>query len=219
MNYYEMSEKDKSNMVQAICSRAYKEIPVDGKGKVINIGFGIASGMVNLIQENDRKDILLQGESCVIGMGKLLDKGDRTIDMHHIDHAGTPIDINAKGAINNTLTDSFSFMLSKKIDATFLDAFQVSANGDLANWAIDDNNRVGAGGTMALCYGSKKVYICMIEENRYGVSKLVKRCNIPLTGRKCVNLIFTDKGVYKPMGEEFKVLESYNLGTGEYEKV
>ena len=59
----------------------------------------------------------------------------------------------------------------------------------------------------------------MIEENRYGVSKLVKRCNIPLTGRKCVNLIFTDKGVYKPMGEEFKVLESYNLGTGEYEKV
>lgn len=223
MNYYEMSKEDKNKARQAICDRAYFEIPNDGKDYIINLGFGIGMGIINSIQNDAARkegEILLQGESCVIGMKEFLDEGDIRENIHHVDPAGAPILVDQRfGARNTSLADAFAFINSKKIYATFLGALQVAANGDLANWAVSDKQRYGAGGAMALVKGAKRVIICMIEEDKNGVSKLVEECTLPLTGEQCVDLVITDKGVYRPEGKQFKVLERFNIEKGIYEKL
>lgn len=222
-NYYQLPKEEQKAIRQKICDRAYQEIPKNlDEPIVVNLGYGIPMGIINCIEsDKDRKpgEILLQGETCVIGMAGFLEKGDPRIKHNHVDPAGNPILVSEYGARNISMADAFAFINSKKIYATFLGALQVAANGDLANWAVSEDQKYGAGGAMALVRGVRKVIICMVEENKYGESKLVKKCTIPLTGEKCVSLIITDKGVYKPMGDSFKVLEKFNFEKGIYEKI
>lgn len=219
MNYYKMSKEEKYKIRQAICDRAYKEIPLakDGQGElVINLGWGIPLGIVNTLDKEERDDILLQAESCAIGMGRYLEE-DEEYDMHMVDPAGLPFESHRNGCCTQTLADAFAFINSKKIHATFLGAFQVAANGDMANWDTGDSGMLaGPGGAMALVRGARNVIICMIEEDRNGVSKLMKRCTLPLTGEKCVNLIITDKGVYKPAGDHFDMIQRYDVESNQY---
>lgn len=207
-NYYELEKSEQKKIRKAICEEGYNMIKENG-WEVINLGYGVPLGIANLIQPED--GILLQGESCVIGMGHYLEESDN-YDMHHVDPAGIPIEVDPSGSCQKTVADAFSFINSGRIEATFLGAFQVGSNGDLANWATP-TMAAGAGGAMALVKGAKNVIICMIENDKNGNSKLVKECSLPLTGKKCVKYIITDKGVYKPNGESFLKIKEYQNGS------
>jgi 3-oxoacid CoA-transferase subunit B len=218
INYYSMTKEERDRVRQAICDRAYQEIPPakDGQGElVVNVGWGIPLNIIKTLEREGRNDVLLQGESCCIGMGRHLEpEGD--YDMHHVDPAGIPFQPMENGACTLTLADAFAFINSKRIYATFLGAFQVAANGDMANWDSGGEVLAGPGGAMALVRGARHVVVCMVENDKNGDSKLVNRCNLPLTGEGCVDLVITDKGVYKPDGKHFKVLEKYDPEQGKY---
>ena len=217
-NYYDMNKADRAAVRRAIALRAYQEIPAVTDGKlVVNVGWGIPLGIIDILAESSRDDVLLQGESCAIGMGRYLGADD-DYDMHHVDPAGTPYKPAIGGCHTKTLADAFAFINSKKLYATFLGAFQVAANGDFANWDSGDTGmKAGHGGACALANGAKKVIVCMVEHDRDGVSKLVRRCTLPLTGHRCVDLVITDCGVYRPVGDKFERIQVYNPETHKYE--
>ncbi len=210
-NYYELPKEEQKKIRASICKEGYELIKENG-WHVINLGYGVPLGIVNFIQPDDK--VLLQGESCVIGMGDYLSENDY-YDMHHVDPAGIPVMIDPDGATNKSVADAFAFINSGHLDATFLGAFQVAANGDLANWATP-TMMAGAGGAMALVRGAKNVIICMIENDKHGNSKLVNRCTLPLTGHGVVKVIITDLGVYVPDGDTFKKVKSYDQSVRKY---
>lgn len=219
INYYEASRAEKSAIRQRIADAAYKwYMPRKSDKQIaINLGYGVPMGIINSMKANHRDDILLQGESCIIGMGEFLEEGDPRINMHRVDPAGNPVLPQTGGATIHSLADAFSFIRSGRIAATFLGAFQVSADGDIANWDTGIPGRMsGPGGAMDLCKGVDRVIVCMIENERDGTSKLVRECTIPLTGRGSVTAIVTDKGVYEPRGDHFERVFKYDDVIGLY---
>lgn len=209
-------------MRQRICDRAYKEIPKAGdRPIVINLGYGVAMGIINSITKNHRSDIILQGESCIIGMDEYIDEDalDYTLDnnYHHVDPAGLPVYVNKEyGCSTKSVADSFSFINSGKIFATFLGAYEVDSYGNLANWAVSYDHAAGAGGAMELCANAQNVYICMMENTKDGKSKLVEKTEMPITYPKCVVKVFTEKGVYEPNNGEWKKLEEWSDSVNDY---
>ncbi len=92
--------------------------------------------------------------------------------------------------------DSFAMMRGGHLDICVLGAFQVAANGDLANWHTGAPDAIPAvGGAMDLAIGAKQVFVMMDHQTKTGESKIVEQCSYPLTGVACVNRIYTDLAV------------------------
>ena len=92
--------------------------------------------------------------------------------------------------------DSFAMMRGGHLDFCVLGAFQVSVNGDLANWHTGGKDAIPAvGGAMDLAIGAKNVYVMMDHQTKSGESKIVAACSYPVTGLACVNRIYTDLAV------------------------
>lgn len=217
-NFYSMTNDEKQIIRQAICDRAYKEIPNEDI-VAIHISSGIPRFIINSIDNDlngDRK-ILIQGEHCSIGSRRELKEDDRTINMHHVNSDGNPIAVDPLGAKFSSFSDMISFIASKRISVQFTEAVQVAPNGDIAQILSHDKTKTNSGYKMAFNNGCKKTVVCCIEEDPKGAKRLVKSCTFPITGKKCVDLIITDKGVYKPDGTRFKVVERYNPKTNSYD--
>ena len=154
------------------------------KGEVVNLGIGIPSLCANYAEEG----VLFQTENGLIGMGGIPQEENPSIYFYNA--GGIPF-VPVAGASAFDVAMSFGVIRSGRMAATVLGGLQVSADGDLANWATP-GRAFGMGGAMDLVNGAKKVIVAMELCDKKGQAKIVNECTLPYTGRKCVDHIVTE---------------------------
>ncbi|MFZ6772152.1 3-oxoacid CoA-transferase subunit B [Undibacterium sp. SXout7W] len=171
-----------------IAQRVAKDIP---EGAYVNLGIGLPTKIANYLEKD--KEIFLHSENGVLGMGPAPAPEDRDPELIN---AGKEYVTLLTGGCFFHHGDSFTMMRGGHIDICVLGAFQVAANGDLANWHTGEPDAIPAvGGAMDLAIGAKKVFVTMEHLTKSGESKIVERCSYPLTGIGCVDRIYSDLAV------------------------
>ena len=171
------------------------------EGSVVNIGIGMPELVANYLDED--KDILLQSENGILGMGPMAT--DEEVDGDLVNAGKKPVTLLPGGCFFDHTT-SFSMMRGGHLDFAILGGFQVSETGDLANWSTGQPDAIPAvGGAMDLAVGAKQVFVMMEMLTKQGKSKLVRRCTYPLTGLACVKRVYTDLAVFDVTPRGFSV--------------
>ncbi|MBA2611944.1 MAG: CoA transferase subunit B [Bacteroidetes bacterium] len=172
-------------------------------GMFVNLGIGIPTLVANYIP--DGINVVLQSENGILGMGPFPEEGKEDADLIN---AGKQTITLLKGSSIFDSAMSFGMIRSQKVNLTILGAMEVSENGDIANWKIPGKMVKGMGGAMDLVASAKNIIVAMQQVNKAGQSKLLSKCDLPLTGVKCVKKIVTELGVYEIVpGGGFKLLE------------
>jgi 3-oxoadipate CoA-transferase beta subunit len=173
-----------------IAARVARDIP---EGAIVNLGIGLPTKVANYLPQD--KDIFLQSENGVLGMGPAPAAGEEDWDL--INAGKQPVTLLPGGSYFHH-ADSFAMMRGGHLDICVLGAFQVAVNGDLANWSTGEPDAIPAvGGAMDLAAGAKDVFVMMELLTKEGQSKLVKHCTYPLTGLGCVSRVYTDIAVFQ----------------------
>ncbi|WP_040213932.1 3-oxoacid CoA-transferase subunit B [Clostridium polynesiense] len=171
---------------EVIAKRVAKELK---DGDLINLGIGLPTMVVNYIDKD--LDIIFQSENGIIGI-KSLEEGEAE-DKCIVNAGGQPVSVEAGGAFIDSEM-SFSIIRGGHIDATVLGALQVDEEGSIANWLVPGKIAPGMGGAMDLIMGAKRVIVAM-EHTLKGTAKILKKCTLPLTAYKQVDLIVTEMAV------------------------
>jgi 3-oxoadipate CoA-transferase, beta subunit len=183
-----------------MAARVAQDIP---EGAYVNLGIGLPTMVANHLPRE--REIFLHSENGLLGMGPAPAPGEEDEDL--INAGKQPVTLLAGGAYFHH-ADSFAMMRGGHLDICVLGAFQVSANGDLANWHTGAPDAIPAvGGAMDLAIGAKQVFVMMEHLTKSGESKLVAQCSYPLTGIGCVSRIYTDLAVIDVTPEGLAVRE------------
>ena len=182
-----------------IAKRIAKEIK---DGYYVNLGIGIPTLVANYIPQG--MNVVLQSENGLLGMGPFPFEGEEDADLIN---AGKQTITTVDGSSFFDSAMSFGMIRSRKVDLTILGAMEVADNGDIANWKIPGKMVKGMGGAMDLVASAKNIIVAMQHVNKAGESKLLSKCDLPLTGVKCVKKIVTELAVLDVTPQGFRLLE------------
>ncbi|AOB31156.1 3-oxoadipate CoA-transferase [Bordetella sp. H567] len=164
---------------------AAQDIP---EGSCVNLGIGVPTLIADYVPAG--RELLLHSEQGLLGLGPAAAPGQEDPDVLN---AGKQFVTLLPGASVFSHSDSFLMVRGGHIDIACLGAFQVAANGDLANWSTDAEGQIpGVGGAMDLAAGAARVWVLMEHCQKSGAPRILERCTYPLTAARCVDRIYTD---------------------------
>ena len=178
--------------------RAAAEIP---EGSIVNLGIGLPTLCADYLPEGHA---FLHSENGLLGMGPFPYEGD---EHPQLINAGKQTVTVLPGGSTFDSAASFAMIRGGHVDLAILGAMQVSAGGDLANWAVPGGKVMGIGGAMDLASGCRRVIVMMQHATKDGEHKLLRACTYPLTAVRVVARVITELGVFDPVGEGFRVVE------------
>lgn len=196
MNMSTYTKRSKQELAQRVARDIFN-------GAYVNLGIGQPTLVANYLPEGI--EVVLHSENGILGMGGAPATGEEDYDL--INAGKQPVTLLPGGAYFHH-ADSFAMMRGGHLDISVLGAFQVSANGNLANWSTGEVGAIPAvGGAMDLAVGAKQTWVMMDLLTKQGESKVVKACTYPLTGIACVKRIYSDLATLECTPQGLKLID------------
>ncbi|RBP32552.1 3-oxoacid CoA-transferase subunit B/acetate CoA/acetoacetate CoA-transferase beta subunit [Marinobacter pelagius] len=184
---------------ERMLARAAREIL---PGQIVNLGIGLPTRLFHYMPED--LEVLVHSENGVLGCQPL--GQDAAPDYELIDSGGAYIGTRPGASVFDSAL-SFAMIRRSRVDVTFMGAFEVDEQGNLANWKIPGKFSPGIGGAMELAQKVEKLVVLCSHNDKHGNPKILKQCRLPLTAPRCVSLIVTEKAVMEVKEKGLEVID------------